>query len=232
MRTTLKLLGLAEDEEKGARVTFKKLESIEGPETDNLMDPEWSSGDEDGDWDDAAWYDNSGGSVSMMPTTQALEGYGRGDEEDYNDDRELKNPSHLNMQKDMIVEVLHSAIMRKSEDKNDPTNPVIRNLDVGEKLEFLEGGNNGRIRVKTVYDGIEGWVTTQHTDSGVQILGVDEVEIQKRNTQVRNTRISSMFGGLGQVFSSKEDDGGARGSSRPSFDSRASAKTSKLLKVD
>jgi len=231
MRTTLKLLGLADtDEDSNPRVTFKKLEE-RGPESENLMEPEWSSGDddEDGDWDDECWYDDAGGSVSMMPRTEALESGGREDEEDYPDTREFRNPSHVNMQKDMIVEVLHSAIMRRSEDKNDPANPVIRNLEIGEKLEFLEGGNNGRIRVKTVYDGMEGWVTTQHSDSGVQILGVGEEEIQKRDTNMRNTRISSMFGGLGEVFSRKEDDGG-RGSKK-SADSRGS-RSSKLLKMD
>lgn len=84
------------------------------------------------------------------------------------------------MQRGVIVDVLHSAVMRRDEDKTDPNNPVIRHLVPGEKLEFLAHGENERIRVKALNDGKEGWVTSVHNDSGIQILGVALSEVTKR----------------------------------------------------
>lgn len=187
MRLTQKIFGFGETEE----IQLKNKDSSE-----NLMDDDeaWS---DDNDWDQSGY-----GSVSMMPRSEPI--YSGDQDEDYSS-RDYRNPSHVNMQKEMIVEVLHSAIMRQREDKTDPNNPIIRNLEIGERLMFMESGHNGRIRVRTLYDGKEGWVTSTHHDSGVQILGVDETEITRRDTVMRNTRITSMFGGLGDVFAGSSE---------------------------
>jgi len=209
MRLTQKIFGFGETEE----IPIKGRDS-----SDNAMEEDegWS---EDNDWDQSSSGYGSGG-VSMMPSSNPI--YSGDQEEDYSA-RDYRNPSHVNMQKEMIVEVLHSAIMRQREDKTDPNNPVIRNLEIGERLQFLESGNNGRIKVRTLYDGKEGWVTSTHHGSGVQILGVDETEIVRRDTQIRNTRITTMFGGLGDVFS-----GGGEGTSS---DRRKTVATGRLSDI-